>query len=69
MTIVSMTTVIISLCDPSIVPKKKRVIMERPTYPPKWGLGPRVSQKMMRIKQDLLKRHGKPTDNNPATWK
>lgn len=43
--------------------------MERDTYPRKWGLGPKASQKKMMIKQGLLDKHGKPTDNTPATWK
>nr|XP_015856398.2 H/ACA ribonucleoprotein complex subunit DKC1 [Peromyscus maniculatus bairdii] len=29
----------------------------------------RASQKKMMIKQGLLDKHGKPTDNTPATWK
>jgi H/ACA ribonucleoprotein complex subunit 4 len=38
-----MTTAVISTCDHGIVAKIKRVIMERDTYPRKWGLGPKVS--------------------------
>ncbi|XP_008840258.2 H/ACA ribonucleoprotein complex subunit DKC1 isoform X1 [Nannospalax galili] len=64
-----MTTAVISTCDHGIVAKIKRVIMERDTYPRKWGLGPKASQKKMMIKQGLLDKHGKPTDNTPATWK
>lgn len=37
-----MTTAVISSCDHGIVAKIKRVIMERDTYPRKWGLGPKV---------------------------
>jgi len=37
-----MTTAVISTCDHGIVAKIKRVIMERDTYPKKWGLGPKV---------------------------
>lgn len=37
-----MTTAVISTCDHGIVAKIKRVIMERDTYPRKWGLGPKV---------------------------
>lgn len=39
-----MTTAVISTCDHGIVAKIKRVIMERDTYPRKWGLGPKVSK-------------------------
>nr|XP_026237739.1 H/ACA ribonucleoprotein complex subunit DKC1 isoform X3 [Urocitellus parryii] len=69
MAIALMTTAVISTCDHGIVAKIKRVIMERDTYPRKWGLGPKASQKKLMIKQGLLDKHGKPTDNTPATWK
>ncbi len=38
-----MTTAVIATCDHGVVAKIKRVIMERDTYPRKWGLGPVVS--------------------------
>merc|ERR1712106_368404 len=37
-----MTTSTMSSCDHGVVAKIKRVIMERDTYPKKWGLGPKV---------------------------
>ena len=37
-----MTTSTLSCCDHGIVAKIKRVVMERDTYPRKWGLGPVV---------------------------
>lgn len=37
-----MTTAVMSTCDHGVVAKIKRVIMERDTYPKKWGLGPKV---------------------------
>ncbi|KFO32849.1 H/ACA ribonucleoprotein complex subunit 4 [Fukomys damarensis] len=69
MAIALMTTAVISTCDHGIVAKIKRVIMERDTYPRKWGLGPKASQKKLMIKQGLLDKHGKPTDNTPTNWK
>ena len=63
-----MTTAVISTCDHGVVAKIKRVIMERDTYPRKWGLGPKASQKKLMIKQGLLDKYGKPTDSTPATW-
>ncbi|XP_012668754.1 H/ACA ribonucleoprotein complex subunit 4 [Otolemur garnettii] len=69
MAIALMTTAVISTCDHGIVAKIKRVIMERDTYPRKWGLGPKASQKRLMIKQGLLDKHGKPTNSTPATWK
>lgn len=68
MAIALMTTAVISTCDHGIVAKIKRVIMERDTYPRKWGLGPKASQKRLMIKQGLLDKHGKPTESTPATW-
>lgn len=40
--IAQMTTAVMATCDHGIVAKIKRVIMERDTYPRKWGLGPKV---------------------------
>ncbi len=37
-----MTTATIATCDHGVVAKIKRAIMERDTYPRKWGLGPKV---------------------------
>ena len=37
-----MTTSTLSCCDHGVVAKIKRVVMERDTYPRKWGLGPVV---------------------------
>lgn len=42
-----MTTAVISTCDHGVVAKIKRVIMERDTYPRKWGLGPKVTRDPM----------------------
>ncbi|XP_035530426.1 H/ACA ribonucleoprotein complex subunit DKC1 [Morone saxatilis] len=64
-----MTTAVISTCDHGIVAKIKRVIMERDTYPRKWGLGPKASQKKMMIQKGLLDKHGKPNGSTPADWK
>ncbi|KAK2528912.1 Dkc1 [Columba guinea] len=64
-----MTTAVISTCDHGIVAKIKRVIMERDTYPRKWGLGPKASQKKMMIQKGLLDKHGKPNEKTPDSWK
>lgn len=40
--IAQMTTVEMATCDHGVVAKIKRVIMERDTYPRRWGLGPKV---------------------------
>uniref|UniRef100_A0A1A8EKY0 H/ACA ribonucleoprotein complex subunit DKC1 n=2 Tax=Nothobranchius korthausae TaxID=1143690 RepID=A0A1A8EKY0_9TELE len=64
-----MTTAVISTCDHGVVAKIKRVIMERDTYPRKWGLGPKACKKKMMIKQGLLDKHGKPNAQTPQDWK
>ncbi|XP_051877505.1 H/ACA ribonucleoprotein complex subunit DKC1 [Pristis pectinata] len=64
-----MTTAVISTCDHGVVAKIKRVIMERDTYPRKWGLGPKASEKKMMIKKGLLDKHGKPNGSTPESWK
>ncbi|XP_054454809.1 H/ACA ribonucleoprotein complex subunit DKC1-like isoform X2 [Anoplopoma fimbria] len=64
-----MTTAVISTCDHGIVAKIKRVIMERDTYPRKWGLGPKASQKKMMIQKGLLDKHGKANGSTPNDWK
>ena len=67
--IAMMTTGTMATCDHGLVAKIKRVIMERDTYPRKWGLGPKASTKKEMIKNGLLDKHGKPNENTPPTWK
>ena len=43
--IAMMTTATMASCDHGVVAKIKRVIMERDTYPRKWGLGPKATTK------------------------
>ena len=38
-----MTTAVIASCDHGVIAKIKRVIMERDTYPRRWGLGKKVN--------------------------
>ncbi|XP_033637601.1 H/ACA ribonucleoprotein complex subunit DKC1-like [Asterias rubens] len=64
-----MTTAVMATCDHGIVAKLKRVIMERDTYPRKWGLGAVASKKKMMIKEGKLDKHGKPTGTTPTDWK
>jgi H/ACA ribonucleoprotein complex subunit 4 len=63
-----MTTATIASCDHGVVAKIKRVIMERDTYPRKWGLGPRSSQKKILIAKGQLDKYGKPNENTPKEW-
>jgi len=63
-----MTTATIASCDHGIVAKLKRVIMERDTYPRKWGLGHRASQKKVLIAKGHLDKYGRPNENTPKEW-
>ncbi|CDP16210.1 unnamed protein product [Coffea canephora] len=66
--IAEMTTAVMATCDHGVVAKIKRVVMDRDTYPRKWGLGPRASMKKKLIAEGKLDKHGKPTENTPAEW-
>ncbi|CAN7995682.1 unnamed protein product, partial [Ixodes hexagonus] len=63
-----MTTSTITTCDHGIVAKIKRVVMERDTYPRKWGLGPNAIRKKQMIKEGKLDKHGRPNQNTPAGY-
>ncbi|CAI9741900.1 ACA ribonucleoprotein complex subunit DKC1-like [Octopus vulgaris] len=63
-----MTTTVIASCDHGIVAKIKRVIMERDTYPRKWGLGQKAIAKKLMISQGLLDKYGKRNSSTPADW-
>ncbi|KAI3832788.1 hypothetical protein MKW98_002334 [Papaver atlanticum] len=66
--IAEMTTAVMATCDHGVVAKIKRVVMDRDTYPRKWGLGPRASMKKKLIAEGKLDKHGKPKENTPAEW-
>ncbi|KAA0197945.1 hypothetical protein HAZT_HAZT001004 [Hyalella azteca] len=63
-----MTTSTMSSCDHGVVAKIKRVVLERDTYPRKWGLGPKASMKKTMIREGLLDKHGRPNDKTPPAW-
>lgn len=63
-----MSSPTMAACDHGVVAKLKRVIMERDSYPRKWGLGPKASQKKRMIVEGMLDKHGKPNENTPADW-
>lgn len=66
--IAQMTTAVMSTCDHGVCAKIKRVIMERDTYPRKWGLGPIASKKKTMIKNGQLDKYGKVNDKTPKDW-
>lgn len=47
--VAQMNTAVIATCDHGIVAKTKRVIMDRETYPRKWGNGPYAKKKKQLI--------------------
>jgi len=66
--IAQMATSDISSCDHGVVAKIKRVIMERDTYPRKWGLGPNAVEKKKMVKEKKLDQYGRPNDSTPKEW-
>jgi len=66
--VAQMSCSVMATIDHGIVAKIKRVIMDRDTYPRKWGKGPRATKKKELIQQQLLDKYGKPTEQTPAYW-
>ncbi|CAF3740250.1 unnamed protein product [Rotaria sp. Silwood1] len=64
-----MTTATMATCDHGIAAKIKRVVMERDTYPRKWGYGPVASKKKLMIKEGILGKFGKPIEQTPKNWR
>ncbi|KAH7825247.1 pseudouridylate synthase [Monocercomonoides exilis] len=67
--IAQMTAASMLTCEHGVVAKIKRVVMERDTYPRKWGLGPKAQEKKKMIKEGQLDKHGRVTEATPAEWK
>jgi H/ACA ribonucleoprotein complex subunit 4 len=66
--IAEMTTAVMATCDHGAVSKIKRVVMDRDTYPRKWGLGPVALKKKKLVAEGLLDKHGKPNEKTPTEW-
>ncbi|KAF9452645.1 putative rRNA pseudouridine synthase [Macrolepiota fuliginosa MF-IS2] len=67
--IAQMSTVELATCDHGVVAKVKRCIMERDTYPRRWGLGPVALQKKKMVKDGKLGKHGEKIEGTtPAEW-
>ena len=67
--IAQMSTAEMATCDHGVVAKIKRVIMERDTYPRRWGLGPKAQEKKKLIKDGKLDKYGRANESTPGTWK
>lgn len=67
--IAQMTTADLATADHGIVAKVKRCIMERDTYPRRWGLGPKAIEKKKMVKDGKLDKHGKSLPGvTPDAW-
>jgi len=66
--IAQMNTANMMSCDHGTVAKVKRVVMERDTYPRRWGLGPLAQKKKQLIADGKLDKHGRPTDATPKEY-
>lgn len=65
-----MSTADLATADHGIVAKVKRCIMERDTYPRRWGLGPKALEKKKMVKDGKLDKHGRDIDGvTPQSWK
>lgn len=64
-----MTTAQMVTVEHGVVARTKRVIMEKDTYPRKWGLGPKAQEKKKMITGGLLDKHGLDNDKTPTEWK
>eukprot|EP00211_Chloroparvula_japonica_P002610 CAMPEP_0119122904 /NCGR_PEP_ID=MMETSP1310-20130426/3017_1 /TAXON_ID=464262 /ORGANISM="Genus nov. species nov., Strain RCC2339" /LENGTH=480 /DNA_ID=CAMNT_0007112631 /DNA_START=150 /DNA_END=1592 /DNA_ORIENTATION=+ len=66
--IAHMTSAVMATCQHGVVARIKRVIMERDTYPRKWGMGPRAKIKKQLVKEGKLDKFGKVNDKTPKEW-
>ncbi|KAI0662770.1 pseudouridine synthase [Cubamyces menziesii] len=67
--IAQMSTVELATCDHGVVAKVKRCIMERDTYPRRWGLGPKAMEKKKLVKEGKLGKYGEKIEGvTPAEW-
>lgn len=63
-----MTTSQMASVDHGIVARIKRVIMDRDTYPRRWGLGPMAVKKKKMMEDGLLDKYGRPNQKTPTDW-
>jgi len=66
--VAQMNTANMMSCDHGTVAKVKRVVMERDTYPRRWGLGPLAQKKKQLIADGKLDKHGRPNDSTPKEY-
>ena len=66
--VAQMNSATMATVDHGCVAKIKRVVMERDTYPRRWGLGPYAARKKQLIAEGKLDKHGRPNENTPAEY-
>jgi H/ACA ribonucleoprotein complex subunit 4 len=66
--IAQMNTATMATCDHGCVAKIKRVILDRDTYPRRWGLGPMAQRKKQLIAEGKLDKHGRPNAETPPEY-
>merc|ERR1712023_524397 len=64
--IAEMTTPVMATVEHGVVAKIKRVIMERDTYPRRWGLGPKAQAKKQVIAEGKLDKYGRANPDTPS---
>jgi len=64
-----MTTAQMATVDHGVVAKTKRVVMDRDTYPKRWGLGPTAQTKKKMVKAGELGKYGDSNDKTSDEWK
>ena len=67
--IAQMTSAQMATVDHGVCMKTKRVIMERDTYPRRWGLGPKALEKKKLIGEGKLDKYGRKNEETPREWK
>ena len=67
--IAQMTTADLASCDHGVCATIKRVVMERDTYPRRWGFGPHAQEKKKMVKDGKLNKFGKSNESTPEAWK
>lgn len=66
--IAQMTTSVMATVDHGCVAKIKRVIMERDTYPRRWGLGPIAQRRKALVAEGKLDKYGRKNDKTPVDY-
>jgi len=64
-----MTSMQLSTVVHGVAAKIKRMVMDRDTYPRKWGKGPHATEKQKMKAAGTLDKYGRPNDKTPADWK